>query len=247
MIQLTKNQVIPATLQSDAVSDELKKLQAIVDNGGQPTYKDFKSNLYGSDDVRTQLLNDQHEKCIFCECTLLDKEGGEMEHFRPKTGCRQDDSKGNTVKPAYHQLAYDWNNLSLSCHACNRRKSTFFPLENPADRFNMEAEIPLLINPYQENPADYIEFRQAKLFPHTDVNGSKDEKGRLTIKYLGLNRKDLVEKRRRALNKFINAMNRQNLSFDQFLQQEVEDEINDGRTAESIEHYGMFVNQKYKF
>lgn len=247
MIQQTKNPNIPATLQTAEVSNELRKLQEIVDKGGKPSYKDFKSNLYGAADVRTQIMKDQHEKCLFCECTLLDKDGGEVEHFRPKAACRQDGTKGNTIRPAYYQLAYNWKNLSLCCHACNRRKSTYFPLANPADRFNINAEEPLLINPYNENPADHVEFRQAKLYPRVDANGTKDEKGQLTIKYIGLNRKDLVEIRRRVLNKFIRNMGRQNLSFDQYLQQEIQDEINDGRTAESIEYYGMFCNQKYKF
>lgn len=247
MIQLSKNPNIPASLIREEVSTEKNRIQDMIVRGTSPSYRDFKSDIYGAEDVRSQLLEDQHEKCIFCECTLLDKEGGEVEHYRPKTACRQDETKGNTIKPAYYKLAYDWNNLSLCCHACNRRKSTFFPLENPECRFDLEEEKPLLINPYIENPAVHLEFRQAKLYPLTDEDGNIDENGRLTIKFLGLNRKDLVERRRRILNKFIKNMSRLNLAFDQYLEQEKQDEIDEGRAPESIEYYGMFLTQKYKF
>lgn len=196
MIHLAKGKDVPETLRSNDADAELKRLEKIVDNGGKPTYKDFNAGIYGADDVRKQLLIDQHEKCAYCECTLLDKEGGEVEHFRPKTACRQDKVKGNTKKPAYYKLAYVWNNLLLSCHACNKYKSTFFPLANPEHRFDLATELPLLINPYNDNPANHLEFRREKVFPVVDGNGIKDEKGRRTIEYINLNRKDLVEIRR---------------------------------------------------
>ena len=247
MIHLTKDNDSPETLVGNDADVELSRLEQIVDDGEKPTYKDFNAGIYGADDVRKQLLIDQHEKCAYCECTLLDKDGGEVEHFRPKTAYRQDRVKGNTKKPAYYKLAYNWNNLLLSCHACNSIKSTFFPLANPEHRFDLVKELPLLINPYNDDPANHLEFRQEKVFPVVDGNGKKDEKGSKTIEYIDLNRKDLVERRRRVLYRFVRTMSRLGMSFEQFLQQEIQDEISDGRTAESIEFYGMLANQKYKF
>lgn len=192
-------------------------------------------------------MADQYNKCVFCECTLLSQDGGEVEHYRPKTAYRQDKTPRNTQKPAYYQLAYVWENLSACCHACNSRKSTFFPLSNNAYRFNLQAEDPLIINPYHEDPSLHLEFRRAKLFPKVDDSNNTDEKGRDTIAFVGLNRRDLLELRRRKYNKFIREMYRQGISFDEKLMQNIQDEIAEGRTAESIEFLGMFQNQKYKF
>ena len=247
MIKLTKSTNTPPTLQSAAVEQEKQKLASIVAGGRNPCSKDFRADLYGATDVKTLLLADQHHKCSFCESTLLNQDGGEVEHFRPKTAVRQDTTPRNTQKPAYYQLAYDWENLSAACHACNRRKSTFFPLRDNHTRFNLEAEEPLLINPYIEHPDQHLEFRQYKLYAKTDANGNKDEKGALTIKLLGLNRKDLKELRRRRLSDFVRSMDREGLSFDDKLQQKKQDCIDDHIDPESIEFLGMYQNQKYKF
>ena len=247
MIKLTKSNNTPPTLQSAAVEQEKQQLTSIVAVGGKPSSKDFKSDLYGATDVKTQLLTDQHHKCCFCESTLLNQDGGEVEHFRPKAAVRQDTTPRNTQKPAYYQLAYDWDNLSAACHACNRRKGTLFPLRDNHTRFNLQAEEPLLINPYIDNPDQHLEFRQYKLYAKRDANGNKDEKGSLTIKYLGLNRKDLKELRRRHLSDFVRSMDREGLSFDDKLQQKKQDCIDDHIDPESIEFLGMYQNQKYKF
>lgn len=247
MIKLKKSPTIPLTLQSDAIEEQNLKLQTITSNGETPQYTDFRSDLYGAKDVRTQLLKDQNDKCAYCECTLLDKEGGEIDHFRPKTAYRQDTTPKNTTKPAYYQLAYCWENLLLSCHVCNRHKGTFFPLSNPDQRFDLEAEDPLLINPYREDPTEYLEFRRAHIYPKNDHNEMPDHKGEVTIQSLDLNRKDLVEKRRRILHNIAMRMEREGVSFDEIIRQEIDDAIRDGRKAESIEHYGLLINQKYKF
>ena len=205
------------------------------------SYKDFKSSIYGANDVREQLMNDQHEKCAFCECTLLDKDP-EVEHFRPKTRVRQDKTRGNTIKLAYYWMAYDWDNLLYSCHQCNRIKGNYFPLKDPDNRFDIPNESPLLINPYTEDPADFIEFRQEKVFAKNN-----NAKGNKTIEVLGLNRKDLVELRRRRLKDFTIDMERQNISFDGKLKQIKQDAIRDERDPESIEFLGMYENQRYRF
>ena len=98
----------------------------------------------------------------------------------------------------------------------------------------------MIINPYVDDPAEHLEFRSHRLYP-------KDTKGDLTIKYLGLNRKDLVELRRRHLRDFIRSMEREGIDFDEKLQQKIQDYIDDQLAPESIEFLGMYQNQKYKF
>ena len=242
MIRLHKSTNIPATLTSQAVQNEKNNLGSMVGSGTYPSSANFKSNLYGAHDVRDQLKADQNSKCVFCESICK----GEVEHYRPKTAVIQ--GKGGCKQiPAYYNLGYEWSNLTLCCHDCNNKKSDYFPLQNPNARFNVNAEVPLIINPYDEDPALHLEFRRNLLFPRNDNDGNEDPKGRCTIDYLDLNREDLKERRRRRLLEFDNNKKRLNLSFDAMLRQEIQDATNDGRTAESIEFFGMFTNQTYKF
>ena len=234
-------------MESQQVRIEETRLQNMVKAGKHPSYKDFDTNIYGAADVRLQLRIDQHDKCMYCECTLLDKDGGEVEHYRPKTAVRQDQTPGNTTTPAYHQLAYVWDNLALSCHACNRRKSTLFPLRNPYDRFDLSKEDPLIINPYKKDPAEHIEFRRHKVYPQKDKTGKDDKEGKTTIEILELNRLDLVELRRRRFQCFLDIMTNLNLSFDEALEKVKQDAIRDFGSSDGIEFLGMFENQIYKF
>src|SRR6185295_19460168 len=89
-------------------------------------------------------------------------------------------------------LAYDWDNLYLSCKACNTGwKGTLFPLADPKKRarwhnskYKISDEQPLFINPGVEEPRRHIRFRNDTPYPLTN-------KGKITIKELGL----LAEKR----------------------------------------------------
>lgn len=247
MIKLTKSSTVPPTLMGQSVQNEKNVIQTKIRKGQKPESKDFKYELYGAQDVKDQLRKDQHDKCIFCECTLLDKDGGEVEHFRPKTAYRQDKIKGSYKKPAYYLCAYEWENLSLSCHACNRRKHVFFPLFNPNDRFTSK-ENPILINPFNVDPAAHLEFKRYEVFPKFNKNGNKDEMARWMIEELDmLNRPDLVELRKRRYEEFLDEMEEKGITFDDLLKQKEGREIKHGRSPECIEFYGMFTNQKIKF
>lgn len=65
---------------------------------------------YDGEDVKKQLLEDQHEKCYICERKLYTD--FEIEHFR---------SEHN-----YPGLIRDWSNLFLACRYCNGKKSSSF-------------------------------------------------------------------------------------------------------------------------
>ena len=43
-----------------------------------------KEDIYKADDVRKQLLEDQHNKCAYCE-SRIPKEYNDVEHYRPKS------------------------------------------------------------------------------------------------------------------------------------------------------------------
>lgn len=158
-------------------------------------------DVYHHRDVKKQLMTDQHYKCAYCE-RAKNGDYGDVEHFRPKKGFNT--SSGQPiVKPGYYWLAYDWDNLLFSCTECNRTfKKNLFPLRDESQRDiahqDISGEEPLLINPVEDDPGDYIRFEQHIIKPNL-IDGQESEKGKETIKVFKLNdREDLVERRRRA-------------------------------------------------
>lgn len=144
--------------------------------------------VYRHDNIKEKLREIQKNKCAFCEVNL-DSQHGEVEHFRPKKFSKQKPI-GPEIYPGYYWLSYDWNNLLLSCITCNQKwKKNLFPLKDPNKRaLNHSEEIkkekPYFINPYVENPSNFIKFFGA------EAKGiDKCNRGRVTIKYFNLNRK----------------------------------------------------------
>ncbi len=158
----------------------------------------FAAGIYGDDTVKDVLITSQHGKCCFCERKI--GKDGDVEHFRPKAGCRQTPAS-RLLRPGYYWLAYDWDNLFLSCSTCNqRRKRNLFPLTNPDQRARFHTdevaqEIPLILNPAQQDPEQYIGFRKEIPFA---IDGNPV--GKATIKALGLDRELLNEVRRDHLD-----------------------------------------------
>lgn len=163
----------------------------------------FGGHVYGSEAVRSALNARQGDKCAFCESVILPVSTPHVEHFRPKAGY-VDESTHALVKPGYYWLAYAWSNLMLACPLCNssNNKGNRFPLAseatratNPAD--NLDLESPLLIDPFEEDPRDFIRFRGPVAYAVDD-----NLRGATTIAVLGLNREDLVDAREAFLNAF---------------------------------------------
>ena len=163
--------------------------------------KSFNTSLWRNKTVKEFIYNAQYGKCCYCE-RLRDVEAGDsdVEHFRPKT--KVSDCEEHS---GYWWLAYEWANLLISCKVCNSKKKNQFPLQDESQRVydskgKIEKEIPLLINPLEENPEDFIEY---------DVDGSsfmakavgKCDRGKKTVDYLtGINnRRTLMERRKKLL------------------------------------------------
>lgn len=146
--------------------------------------------IYKADDVREQLINDQYSKCAYCECKLI-KEYNDVEHYRPKN------------KDMYWWLGHTWSNLLYACNYCNRScKKDNFPLENDSTRFNLDLEQPLIINPSIDNPLDHIAFNRYMIVPLM-INGIEDNKGKTTIDILKLNRKELINERKKVYETYV--------------------------------------------
>lgn len=160
---------------------------------------EFKARIYASLAVKSALIAAQHDKCCFCESKISHVSYGDVEHFRPKKGYRQSTDEP-LCRPGYYWLAYDWSNLFFSCQVCNQRyKRNWFPLKDATRRalshnVDISQEDPLFVNPQEDDPTDFISFREEYPFP---VEGS--EKGKTTITALGLDREILAEHRRDRL------------------------------------------------
>ena len=149
--------------------------------------------------VLKYLWDQQLAKCCFCDC-YQHPEYNDVEHYRPKTAVKH--SEEGEVKPGYWWLAWTWENLMFCCSTCNRSfKRTSFPLDEASVPLKpMEQppgqEIALLINPYEENPIEHIQFKRIQVgdydrwcpFPR-----NQSRKGERTIKVVGLRRPSLFE------------------------------------------------------
>ena len=154
---------------------------------------EFDSSIYGAKSVKNALIKAQHGKCAFCESQVRHIAHGDVEHYRPKGGVRQND--GDPLEqPGYFWLAYVWENLFFACQLCNQSfKKNLFPLADPTRRArshldDLAAEEPMLIHPADEEPSAFIGFREEMAFPIDD-----DPRARTTIEVLGLNREELAE------------------------------------------------------
>ena len=139
--------------------------------------------------------------CI-CESKISHVSYGDVEHFRPKGGYRQQ-AGDNLSQPGYYWLAYEWTNLFLCCQLCNQRhKRNLFPLEKTVSRAknhkaDLSIEEPLFINPSLLDPEDYISFRRHEPYAIDD-----NHIGNETIRALELDRSKLNERREKLSDLF---------------------------------------------
>lgn len=197
MIQLKKKHTVPAPpiLVNKGMAETAILCAQYA--AGKVNFK-FDNEIYGHPDVKTLLRTVQDGKCCFCEAKIEHISYGDVEHYRPKAGWVQEEEKLNW--PGYYWLAYDWDNLFLSCEICNQRhKKNFFPLSDNAKRAlsheqEIKEESPVFIKPDIEDPEKFIEFKEEIPFSKGD-----SPRGTQTIKKLGLDREALNERRREKL------------------------------------------------
>jgi hypothetical protein len=198
MIRIVKPKKAPSVLltKGRAKRDEHK---AAYDKGERSFA--FDSKIYGHKTVKEALIKAQHDKCFLCESKITHIAHGDVEHFRPKAGYRQNVSD-KLHKPGYYWLAYEWGNLFLACQICNQVfKKNLFPLSNPTARATSHrkktaGEKPLFIDPSVGDPEDLISFRREIPYPIDN-----DPRAKATIEGLGLTRLKLNDKRREHYDK----------------------------------------------
>ena len=160
-------------------------------------------NLYKPKKVKEALDKIYHRKCAYCEKSLKDADR-HVEHYRPKV--------------PYYWLAFSWDNLLIACKKCNELKSNKFHeyIEGKQLIYNNETletaqnqikhydslEKPLIINPEQETKTSLqnhftFNLKTAEIIPLT-------KRMETTIDICQLNRKELVEKRYKELERLKN-------------------------------------------
>ena len=166
--------------------------------------------MYADDGVRAALEELFHGKCAYCELGVAGATW-DVEHFRPKGSVQE-----RPGHPGYYWLMYVWSNLYLACQFCNQRrrdKPTWedptegpaagkldqFPLDDESTRAmspddDLSAEARLLIDPCEDDPEDYFGYEpNGRVFSLGSA-----PKGETSIGVYALNRKRLVDHRRKV-------------------------------------------------
>jgi uncharacterized protein (TIGR02646 family) len=198
---------------------------------GLPTKKPSEFTAYKDKRVMDALLEMFHKKCAYCDRSTT---VGDVEHWRPKNAISSNDNK--KIADGYWWLAARWENLLFSCMECNQRRSrelegesgrsmagkgTQFPLGDETKRADdvgkESAETPLLLNPCDDDPAEYMTVamdgdEMGVLQPLLDTD-EHYKRARTSIDIFGLNEFSLVTRRVTLLEDLQNRIEYLNEQF----------------------------------
>lgn len=123
-----------------------------------------KKTRYRHPEIKAAILDEAHNKCIYCESKLGHNTPGDVEHYWP-----------SSKRP---HLRFNWFNLGLACTECNRRKGVY-----------CDDDVPFL-NPFEDD----VEARVLHYGPIMSwVNGDQAAEITIrTLELHGYNRKQLV-------------------------------------------------------
>lgn len=201
MIKIDRNVSAPSILSSNQTTRKMATIKAQVTRylsdykSGEKKVKFNERQPFNNTAVKNELLQMQYGKCCYCESKIQAVSFGDVEHFRPKGAVRQSETDDRTY-PGYYWLAYEWDNLLVSCSICNiKYKNDIFPLRDPLNRVRhhdqaITAEDEMLLNPAEVDPENFIKWRK-------EVPRGVDDRGRgeATIATVGLRRNALQDRR----------------------------------------------------
>ena len=140
------------------------------------TFAAFDPSIYACQTIKANLSQLSNDQCTWCETPL--NAAGIVSHFRPAEVL---DVDGETLRSPYHPLAYNQNNLIYSCPGCaEQSKSAHFPVIGKRyPDIELNSESPLLLNPYMDNPRDFIRFNplDGTAYPYDKVSTFFIEQG----------------------------------------------------------------------
>lgn len=183
---------------------------------GEMSQKRIRVKAYRHLSVQDALNRLFQGKCAYCESELSASQPIDIEQFRPKMSVLE-----SPEHPGYWWLANTWENLLAACFDCNRvrqhkrtiqltdersGKGNRFPLKNEKFRaFSPEGDIskeePLLLDPTVDEPSEHLVFNETG-FVYSDT-----DRGNTTIAVLGLNRKGLLQARKKVIQRFSMLVN----------------------------------------
>lgn len=222
MIHINRSKFpVPDILTTSRVEKAKQELQKFFDLKrkirAQRRFK-FRSSIYAHPKVKSALENLFNGKCAYCECRIEVTGYFDVDQFRPKTGAM--DLKGHADPDYYYWLAYEWENLYLSCRNCNRTKRNYFPVvgsraEPETTGKELKKEKNLLIDPCLDYPELYLNFlvdgnvlpikkiddAKAKILKEQGISNShRIKRAKVSIEIYGLNRDTLIRERKEAAN-----------------------------------------------
>ena len=158
------------------------------------------NSRYKTSDIKDKLNNLYYHKCAYCENHA---EQTQVDHYRPKKD--------------YYWLAYSWDNLICSCPTCNQFKTNDFLIKgkkatppkatDDLSEINIwssqkydEQEKPMLLNPERDNLINAFIFDTGG---HIRGNNARAD---YTIETCHLDRKELVDSRRKIVDDYRKAI-----------------------------------------
>ncbi|EIT7146298.1 HNH endonuclease [Vibrio vulnificus] len=156
------------------------------------------------------LKNASSDKCMYCESKISHIDFAHIEHYKPK------------AEDKFPELEFEWSNLGYACPKCNNNKSDKFHTDFP------------YIDPYSEEPSEFFLAHGSWIFVK---QGS--ERADLTIREIGLNRPDLLEKRLEKITEIQNAITACYRTKNQVLRDMALEELR--KEAEPDKEYSFFV------
>jgi len=140
------------------------------------TFTDIPSkyvNKYKQEDVKQELIDMYEGLCCYCESPIGVQTYEQIEHLKPKS--------------IFPHFCFEWNNLHLSCQICNiSYKKTNWDNANP------------ILDPTVDKIEDFLEI---DLESGEIVSINNNARANTTIEHTGLNRVNLVKRRKRIIIK----------------------------------------------
>lgn len=200
------------------VPDKLKSIKCqslVVKSITEKNGHEFKASYYNKGTLEL-LIKLYNNKCCYCETKTASSAFWRVDHYRPKSRVKEDNTH-----LGYYWLAYEWSNLLLSCEKCNNHKLDHFPIENEISRIRspkiIKSGIPhnfylkansklfrdeksLLLNPEIDNPEDHIYFKPDGTVSYISPKGKK------SIEIYGLDREDLNLARHKIIDDYFDEI-----------------------------------------
>ncbi len=211
MRRIARRKEPPPFLLSDAVAMEKEHLLSYLrrDPDDRRSRRDtLDDSLFFDRSFRRDLNKVFHGTCAFCESRFSaddeeDEDNLRVGHFRPLRFVKD---SSELDKDYYLWLAFEWHNIHAVCSYCDKAKRNRFPVKGKRADFlasyasTNQQERRLLLDPCQDDPSKHLAYRfNGAVHPVT-------AKGHATITVFDLNRKQLIVRRRRVIDRMLRSI-----------------------------------------